>query len=147
MRSKNLLRSVLIGLSLLGASPAFCQQMSDAARIAQMEATIRELNIQIATLLKENERLSNEMKSALSSQREGKRVVRGCDTSGAQRSVAFEGNAYSASVALGKWVSENGGSCSKQQLTEILNKASGWYTNMYMYRGSYEPKINYFLNQ
>ena len=65
MPNKNLFRSVFIGLTLLGATPAFSQQISDAARIAQMEATIRELNLQMATLIKENERLSNEMKSAL----------------------------------------------------------------------------------
>ena len=85
MPNKSLFRPVFIGLTLLGATPAFSQQISDAARIAQMEATIRELNLQMATLIKENERLSNEMKSALSSQRDGKRVVRGCDLLDAQR--------------------------------------------------------------
>lgn len=146
MLNKYLFRTVFIGLTLFGATPAFSQQMSDAARIAQMEATIRELNLQIATLIKENERLSNEMKSALSSQREGKRVVKGCDISDAQKTAAFQSSPSYAASALGNWVQRNGGSCSKEQLREILNNAERWYPEISVWSEKYAPKIKFFMN-
>lgn len=146
MLNKYLFRAVFIGFTLFGATPAFSQQMSDAARIAQMQATIRELNLQIATLIKENERLSNEMKSALSSQREGKRVVRGCDLLDAQKSVAFQSQAQWAATALGDWVSKNGSSCSQEQLGEILNNARQWYPGISVWSEKYAPRIKFFMN-
>ena len=92
------------------------------AQISQMRTTIDQLTLRVAELVKENDRLEEATLSALSSVREGKKVVVGCDTGEYQKTMAYSNWSSVKSV---DWVKANASKCSDNQIKELLELLSG----------------------
>lgn len=105
----------LVALALY-APGAMAQDLDSLSRIERLEATVEELTFQLAKSLEESRRMEMALNQAMSSSRQGKVVVTGCDLSS-----FYEARAYDNWLWTGAqfWVKSNAKKCSKLQLTEL----------------------------
>lgn len=101
---------------ILLATQGHTDSVSTNERILRLEATVEELTFKLAKSLAENKRLASALKQAMSANREGQRIVEGCDT--AELDLLY---AYNGSTALNKFILDNVKSCTREQVVEIYN--------------------------
>ena len=132
--------------SLLSYSAVNANASLTEERVLQLEATVRELTLQNAKLINENDRLSKAMTEALQAQREGKKVAPGCNVDELARLVISQNHDFERVAALKGWVAKNGALCTKPQLTTIRTSLTTWGMSS-AYLGDARPIIDYYLNQ
>ena len=115
-------------------------------RVLQLEATVRELTLQNAKLIDENDRLSKAMTEALQAQREGKKVVSGCDVDELARLVIAQDYDSGRVSVVKSWVAKNGALCTKAQLTTIKTSLATWGMSSLFFSEA-RPIIDYYLNR
>ena len=138
--------STLFFALCIGISAANANASSIEERVLQLEATVRELTLQNAKLINENDRLSKAMTEALQAQREGKKVAPGCDVDELARSVIAQDYDPGRVGALKRWVAKNGAMCTKEQLTTIRTSLTTWGMSIVYLRDAI-PIIDYYLNR
>jgi hypothetical protein len=138
--------STLFFALCIGISAANANASAIEERVLQLEATVRELTLQNAKLINENDRLSNAMTEALQAQREGKKVVSGCDVDELARLVIAQNDNSSRVGVVKGWVAKNGATCTKAQLTTIRTSLTTWGMSTVYLRDAI-PIIDYYLNR
>lgn len=115
-------------------------------RVLQLEATVRELTLQNAKLINENDRLSKAMTEALESQRQGKPVVSGCDVDQLARLVIAQDYGSSRVSTIKAWITKNGHQCTSPQLVTIKSSLGKWGLR-YPFKEDAVPIIDFYLNR
>ena len=138
--------SFLFIASCLSIGAVNANASSVEKRVLQLEATVKELTLQNAKLINENDRLSKAMAEALQAQREGKKVTSGCNVDELARLVISRNNNWDRVTAVKGWITKNGALCTKPQLTTIRTSLTAWGMNS-AYLGEATPIIDYYLNR
>ena len=114
---------------------------SSEEKLLKLQAANDALTERVAELLKENRRLQQAVKEALSAQNSGSKIVAGCDSKGLHRAIAFENSGVGKKRAAMNWLKSNGEKCTQSQLRElrpIVNKTP--------YPDSPTELINFYLS-
>ncbi len=138
--------SFLFIASCLSIGAVNANASSVEKRVLQLEATVKELTLQNAKLINENDRLSKAMTEALRAQREGKKVAPGCNVDELARLVISKNDNFARVAAVKGWVAKNGALCTKPQLTTIRTSLTAWGMNS-VFLGEATPIIDYYLNR
>ena len=110
-------------------------------RIKKLEVTVEQLSTQLAEKVVENKRLTAAMAEALMAERNGSRVVSGCDVGAIKRVVAFTSGQTDKESSLVKELKSHGPKCTNQQLEELRTLAKS-----IVFSGDSIPLIDYFLS-